>query len=101
MSAETRLRYVVLRHEGIANPHFDLMWESQSGSSLKTVRFASWPPMDVTSFERLPDHRAEYLEYEGAISKDRGFVRRIVSGFCRFESGRLELDNGLVIPVGA
>lgn len=30
--------------------------------------------------ERLPDHRADYLTYEGPISKNRGFVQRIATG---------------------
>lgn len=33
--------------------------------------------------ERLPDHRAVYLEYEGPISGGRGVVRRLWSRSCR------------------
>ena len=32
------------------------------------------------STERLPDHRAIYLEYEGPISDQRGQVQRVASG---------------------
>jgi len=32
------------------------------------------------SAKRLPDHRAAYLEYEGAISGDRGQVDQVASG---------------------
>ncbi len=28
----------------------------------------------------LPDHRREYLDYEGPVSGDRGHVRRVAAG---------------------
>jgi hypothetical protein len=34
---------------------------------------------------RLPDHRAEYLTYEGAVSRNRGRVSRVAEG-------RLEIE---------
>ena len=36
--AEEPLRYVVLRHEGVPEPHFDVMWEAARGSPLVTIR---------------------------------------------------------------
>lgn len=41
---------------------------------------ADGPPWDG---ERLPDHRADYLEYQGPISGGRGVVRRLWSRSCR------------------
>jgi CRP-like cAMP-binding protein len=32
--------------------------------------------------QALPDHRREYLDYEGPISGDRGYVRRVAEGTC-------------------
>lgn len=75
------LRYVVLRHEGIADPHFDLMFETVSGSVLATWRSADWPIVTPTPLQKLPDHRAFYLEYEGPIRGNRGSVRRIAAGY--------------------
>ena len=69
------LRYVVLRHEGIADPHFDLMFETAPGSALKSWRSPAWPIVELTPLVELGDHRREYLEYEGPISNNRGNVR--------------------------
>jgi hypothetical protein len=75
------LRYVVLRHEGIAEPHFDLMFEIATESALVTWRSMEWPIHTGSILTKLADHRRAYLDYEGPISGDRGFVRRVTSGF--------------------
>ena len=79
------LRYVVLRHEEIEEPHFDLMFETKPGSPLVTWRSEKWPIEREVGVEKLGDHRREYLEYEGAVSGGRGVVRRITSGVYRLE----------------
>ncbi|MGA2501099.1 MAG: hypothetical protein ABSH20_25460, partial [Tepidisphaeraceae bacterium] len=76
------LRYVILRHEGIERPHFDLMFETAPGSQLATWRSDVWPIESSTHVERLADHRAAYLSYEGPVSGNRGQVRRVASGSC-------------------
>jgi hypothetical protein len=40
-------------------------------------------PVDVV---RIPDHRARYLIYEGAVSNNRGTVTREAEGVCRIET---------------
>ncbi|MBL0926071.1 MAG: hypothetical protein IBJ11_00250 [Phycisphaerales bacterium] len=35
--------------------------------------------------ERMPDHRAAYLEYEGEISGGRGTVRRVLTASCAID----------------
>jgi hypothetical protein len=79
------LRYVILRHEGIALPHFDLMFETAPGSLLATWRSDAWPIEEPTPLLRLGDHRREYLTYEGAISGNRGHVRHVESGRMMYE----------------
>jgi hypothetical protein len=79
------LRYVVLRHEGVAEPHFDLMFETSPGSMLATWRSTDWPVTKNSTLTPLPDHRAAYLTYEGPLSGNRGVVRRIASGNHRVE----------------
>jgi hypothetical protein len=79
------LRYVVLHHTGIDQPHYDLMFERQPGSMLATVRCSNWPPASATIFERIADHRTSYLDYEGAVSRNRGEVTRVESGTCTVE----------------
>ena len=83
------LRYVVLRHEQIADPHFDLMFEREAseGPALRTWRSRVWPITGVTRLEPLADHRVEYLEYEGPVRGNRGIVRRVASGTCHLEAG--------------
>ena len=38
---------------------------------------------------RLPDHRIDYLEYEGPVSNGRGTVQRVDSGEYQLTSGEL------------
>jgi hypothetical protein len=80
------LRYVVSRHDGVTNPHFDLMFETAPGSMLATFRLPEWPISSSMEVIRLRDHRRLYLDYEGPISGDRGHVSKIAEGQCRIES---------------
>jgi hypothetical protein len=77
------LRYVVLHHTGVPDPHFDLMYEAGPGAPLITYRAPAWPVAAPTEVERLPDHRPAYLDYEGPVSDGRGDVRRVERGACR------------------
>jgi hypothetical protein len=74
------LRYVILRHEGIDPPHFDLMFETAPGSPLATWRGEMWPITTAAPLTRLADHRNAYLSYEGPLSENRGSVRQVESG---------------------
>ena len=74
------LRYVVLRHEGIPDPHYDLMLETSPAGNLVTWRCAVWPLVDRTPLVPLGEHRRAYLDYEGPVSRNRGDVRRVASG---------------------
>jgi hypothetical protein len=77
---ETSLQYVVLRHDGIPHPHFDLMFEWSPGSNLRTWRSDEWPIVRTTKLEALPDHRREYLTYEGPVPRAGGWVKKVASG---------------------
>ena len=79
------VRFVVLHHTGIDDPHFDLMFETTTGSPLTTWRSPAWPIVLPVGLTRLPDHRAAYLEFEGALSGNRGEVRRIATGACAID----------------
>jgi hypothetical protein len=81
-------RFVILRHEGVARPHFDLMIESQPGGPLETWRSDVWPIEMPTPLVHLPPHRRAYLDYEGPVSNDRGFVRRVETGTCTVQIAR-------------
>jgi hypothetical protein len=77
------LQFVILHHEEIAEPHFDLMVETSPGSPLATWRCPRWPIDQPTELIQLPEHRREYLTYEGEISGGRGRVRKIAAGTCK------------------
>ncbi len=79
-------RFVVLLHETPPGyprgAHLDLMLE-QDGA-LRTWALDKPPlPGEIVSAELLPDHRLEYLDYEGAVSRERGVVSRV--DFGRYE----------------
>jgi len=72
-------RFVILHHEfppgHERRSHFDLMLETET--VLKTWALLELPTAGKTmGAELLPDHRLEYLEYEGPVSGDRGSVSR-------------------------
>lgn len=85
------LRYAILWHDGIAEPHFDLMFETRPGSALATWRSPAWPIERETSLVRLKDHRRDFLEYEGELTGHRGRVRRVAAGTCE-----LSIDENAV-----
>ena len=81
-------RFVVLRHHPgpaftrSSEVHFDWMFER--GGQLLTW---STVPSDLTELNErewrcvpLAPHRLHYLDYEGAVSGDRGTVERVISG---------------------
>ena len=99
------LQYVVLRHEGVDEPHFDLMFEIHPGSDLATWRVDDWPINDNSTFTPLRPHRRAYLQYEGAISADRGQVHRVHVGQHEVEEDspqllivRLENGQRIMLP---
>ncbi len=72
------LRYVILTHD---HPflHWDLMLER--GVALRTWRLAAPPEPDRdVAAEPLGDHRLAYLDYEGPVSGERGYVTRWDAG---------------------
>lgn len=76
-------RFVVLLHQTPSGyprgDHYDLMLEQ--GEVLWTWACERLPqPGEAVACERLPDHRLAYLDYEGSVSGDRGFVRRVDAG---------------------
>src|SRR5207302_2061900 len=76
-------RFVILLHETPAGysrgTHYDLMLER--GEALQTWALERLPAEGETvSAERLPDHRASYLDYEGEVAGGRGRVTRIDGG---------------------
>jgi hypothetical protein len=73
-------RYVVLRHDGVPEPHFDFMFDTADDSPLVVFRLAQWPLEDDQPVIKLNDHRRLYLTYEGEIPGDRGRVDRIADG---------------------
>jgi len=81
-------RFVILRHESPPNAergsHWDLMLENRG--ILLTWELPQLPPgplpaaFEQLGIHRLPDHRIDYLEYEGPVSNGRGTVERVDFG---------------------
>lgn len=98
--------FVVLRHElgtslrrtNAANESVHLDWMFRRGDALWT-----WATPVIDRFDqlatflgqRLGDHRLAYLDYEGEVSGNRGFVRRVLRGSYRTivsNSDRFEVE---------
>ena len=62
------LRFAVLRHEGVATPHYDLLIEVSPLQLLRTWQCPHWPVSGKLVVYRQVDHRRIYLDYEGEIS---------------------------------
>jgi hypothetical protein len=79
-------RFVILEHNwnGI---HYDLMLEENG--VLKTWRVAEMLRPGAQLGEELPNHRVEYLHYEGVVSGNRGEVKRVASGTYRVDESGL------------
>jgi hypothetical protein len=89
------LRFVILRHEGVADPHYDLMFELAPGAPLATWRSPVWPITLQVPITQVPDHRQLYLDHEGPVSHNRGHVQRVVGGTHRYH----RLANRLAIHI--
>ncbi len=84
-------RFVLLRHElpgdRVGESHWDLMLEFEGVLltwALPSLDFSNLPQSFASlGIRRLADHRAVYLEYEGPVSGDRGFVQQTDSGVYR------------------
>jgi hypothetical protein len=74
--------FVIQIHSGWGPTHFDLMLEC--GEALATWQLAASPaglaPGGAMPARKLPDHRRDYLTYEGPVSGDRGAVRILDAG---------------------
>jgi hypothetical protein len=91
------LRYVILHHGDIPEPHFDLMFETLPGSDLATFRSPVWPIEAPTPVTRLRDHRRFFLQYEGVLSEQRGMVQRVAEGECRIDIGEGDIFKVAII----
>jgi hypothetical protein len=99
------LRYVVLRHEGITQPHFDLLFEVSPGSPLASWRSEAWPLENGSTIVDQDDHRPAYLDYEGPVSGGRGEVQRVSAGLHRVhldtpEAMIVVLEDGTMLHLG-
>lgn len=101
-------RFAILHHRLVDGEHWDLMLEYDD--VLLTWQLAREPTGSRTlpiPARRIQDHRKAYLEYEGPVSGDRGFVRRVDQGSvrishltprrCRFDLAGERLSGRFVI----
>ena len=76
-------RFVILEHTGTATykpgSHWDLMLEAEG--RLRTWELQQLPAEGVAvTAKSLPDHRLDYIEFEGDLTANRGSVIRWDSG---------------------
>ena len=83
MPRTPQLLYVVLHHQNVEDPHFDLLIERSHKGRVPTWRLPDWPIKGRTCALRLGDHRRMYLNYEGPVSGKRGTVRSVERGVHR------------------
>jgi hypothetical protein len=82
------MRFVILKHRGHDDLHYDLMLEGHE--TLITWSCSQNPLTHPTAqCKRIADHRKAYLTYEGPVSQNRGVVEQIASG--QYEA--LEIDE--------
>jgi len=79
------LRYAILWHTDIEEPHYDLMFETTPGSALSTWRSPIWPITSTTPLQKLRDHRRAFLNFHGSLTGDRGSVIQIATGDCEIQ----------------
>lgn len=97
----TPLRTVLLRHTEVdGNWHLDWMIERAGLGERRLLTFRVLDRIDLQDCqgfeaERIGDHRAIYLEYEGDLSGGRGTVARVAAGRVR------ELSEGATFRVEA
>jgi hypothetical protein len=88
--------FVILEHGGYGPMHWDLMLAD--GPALATwqcpVNPAELADGEAMTCRKLPDHRREYLTYEGPVSRGRGQVRRVAEG--RYERISAEENSWIV-----
>ncbi len=100
-----RRRYVILRHELPLPPtsscerlspaggdstargsHYDVMFETDEGLLTWAVERLPSVGQPRQPALRLPLHRTAYLDYEGPVSGDRGYVHRVQAGtYCQLD----------------
>ena len=91
-------RYVILHHtDAPGGDHYDLMLERDG--TLKTWEIQSTDLSTPQPAIAKADHRMRYLDYQGLISKGRGFVARVASGTFEIlqwsdEEIRVRMDDG-------
>ncbi len=86
-------RFVILHHILADGEHWDLMLEGDTAlftwQLLREPKSMASLPIPA---KRIGDHRKAYLDYEGAVSGNRGHVRRVDRGACEIETN----EHGLV-----
>ena len=88
--SEPAAQFVLIRHVLSDHTHWDLMFDI--GPALATWQLQEDPAglagdpkrQTVIRAQRIGDHRRAYLDYEGPVSGNRGYVVRVDAG--RYEA---------------
>lgn len=92
---------VLLRHD-VRDGEWHYDWLIDPGNGGELVSFRLRAPLEAgdeaVEAVRIADHRRVYLDYEGAISGERGRVTRVASGSwhrCEIEPDRITVEGDL------
>ena len=94
------LRFAVLFHDQVAQPHYDFLLQAEPASPLLTWRFPRWPITSQAQVQRQSDHRTVYLDYEGLLSDGRGRVKRVDAGVCQILHLTPDRVEAMITPTG-
>lgn len=61
--------------------HLDLFIMQENSSLLETWSLGVTKPRQEKNWQRKPDHRQMYLHYQGEVSKNRGKIRILKTGY--------------------
>lgn len=88
------LRTAIIEHTTAVNVHHDWLIEDPTLPDPKSPHARLWtarvapPPHEWAKLKRfdltvIPPHRRIYLDYQGTVSDNRGYVRRLAQGTCQ------------------
>ena len=99
--------FVILHHQMLDDSprpsHWDLMFQQQQELLTWAIKSNPFEVFDQIPVRRLPNHRLEYLNYEGEISGGRGMVKQLAKGKFRWVA-KQDLNNwtaSLVLQAGS
>ena len=81
-------KFAILLHQGKGPEHYDLVLEG-----LNLCPTFQFDQKELTTGQRIQDHRKKYLNFEGLISPEKGTVGIIKTGTYKCENNQIQLTS--------